>query len=105
MLFDMSTPRITRLLPRFANLHSKLSTLPTLLLPAWKECVAKTDLTERLIPRDVTTRWNSTYDMLAFVLEYRVPVDSFTAKREKRLLGTWNLAKRNGMWLSSLAKS
>ena len=42
----------------------------------------KTDLPERLIPRDVTTRWNSTYDMLAFVLEYCVAVDSFTAKRK-----------------------
>lgn len=64
------------------KLAFKIVNSTTLLLPAWKNCVAKANLSERVIPRDVTTRWNSTYDMLSFVLEYRVAVDSFTAKRE-----------------------
>jgi hypothetical protein len=55
----------------------------TLLLPSWKEYVAKEeDLTERIIPRDVTTRWNSTFDMLTFVLEYRHAIEKFTADRK-----------------------
>jgi hypothetical protein len=56
-----------------------------LLLPAWKEAVENQDLEERLIPRDVTTRWNSTYDMLTFVLEYRPVVEKFTADRKNEL--------------------
>jgi hypothetical protein len=33
------------------------------------------------MPRDVATRWNSTYDMLDFALEYRQAIDSMTAAR------------------------
>ena len=38
-------------------------------------------LKERLIPRDVVTRWNSTYNMLKFALAYRVVIDHITADK------------------------
>jgi hypothetical protein len=38
-----------------------------------------------MMPRDVSTRWNSTYDMLNFALEYRVPIDAITSDRELNL--------------------
>ena len=34
------------------------------------------------MPRDVTTRWNSTYDMIEFAVEYRAAIDSMTAARD-----------------------
>jgi hypothetical protein len=34
------------------------------------------------LPRDVTTRWNSTFDMLDFVLKYRVAIDGITDKHK-----------------------
>jgi len=34
------------------------------------------------MPRDVSTRWNSTYDMLAFAVKYRAAIDSMTAARD-----------------------
>lgn len=37
------------------------------------------------MPRDVTTRWNSTYDMLKFALEYRKAIDTLTADRQNEL--------------------
>jgi hypothetical protein len=37
------------------------------------------------MPRDVTTRWNSTYDMLKFALEYRKAIDILTADRQNEL--------------------
>ena len=37
------------------------------------------------MPRDVTTRWNSTYDMLSFALEYREAIDTLTADRRHEL--------------------
>jgi hypothetical protein len=38
-----------------------------------------------MMPRDVTTRWNSTYDMLDFAIEYRAALDIMTADRDMNL--------------------
>jgi hypothetical protein len=38
-----------------------------------------------MMPRDVTTRWNSTYDMLKFALEYREALDTITGEKEMKL--------------------
>ncbi|KAF9537059.1 hypothetical protein CPC08DRAFT_612058, partial [Agrocybe pediades] len=74
---------VRKVLVKIRKLAFKVINSTTLLLPAWKEAVADDDdLEDRLIPRDVTTRWNSTYDMLAFVLEYRGVVEKFTADRK-----------------------
>ncbi len=35
-----------------------------------------------MMPRDVSTCWNSTYDMLQFALQYRAAIDSMTAMRD-----------------------
>lgn len=37
------------------------------------------------MPRDVTTRWNSTYDMLEFALSFREALDMITGDREMKL--------------------
>lgn len=39
----------------------------------------------RLIPRDVKTRWNSTYDMLIVAKEYSAVIDKVTAQRDLKL--------------------
>jgi hypothetical protein len=36
------------------------------------------------MPRDVTTRWNSTYDMLVFAIEYRKAIDEISGDKEMR---------------------
>jgi hypothetical protein len=38
-----------------------------------------------MMPRDVATRWNSTYDMLVFASEYRAALDTMTADRDMNL--------------------
>ena len=37
------------------------------------------------MPRDVSTRWNSTFDMLEFALLYREALDDLTGIREMKL--------------------
>ena len=45
----------------------------------------KTPLPSRMMPRDVATRWNSTYEMLVFAYSYREALDKITANREMNL--------------------
>lgn len=54
----------------------------TLLLPQWYSTLASGGLPRRMMPRDVSTRWNSTFDMLHFALEHRSAIDTMTAKRD-----------------------
>ncbi|PPQ81292.1 hypothetical protein CVT26_015194 [Gymnopilus dilepis] len=54
----------------------------TILLPEWFRILRSQRLSERMMPRDVSTRWNSTYDMLDFALKYRAAIDAMTATRD-----------------------
>ena len=50
-----------------------------------------------MMPRDVRTCWNSTYDMLKFALTYRDAIDKITGERSLKLCdyelveGEWEL--------------
>ena len=43
------------------------------------------DLNIRIMPRDVCTRWNSTFDMLEFSLQYRPAIDAITDNRDMKM--------------------
>ncbi|KAJ7697117.1 ribonuclease H-like domain-containing protein, partial [Mycena metata] len=64
----------------FAIIHSS-----TVLLPQWRTVCQQLDLSPRLIPRDVATRWNSTYDMLEVAVEYREAIDTLVADKKTNL--------------------
>lgn len=69
----------------------------TILLPRWKEILEeiaaaeianpsnKKPLPVRIMPRDVSTRWNSTYEMLKFAYLYREAIDKITGERALKL--------------------
>ena len=57
----------------------------TVILPQWLIMLEDLKLDERMMPRDVTTRWNSTYDMLEFAVEYRSALNSITGNRDMKL--------------------
>ena len=57
----------------------------TLALPKWYDIIEDLGLYARIMPRDVATRWNSTYDMLEFATEYRAALDIMTADRDMNL--------------------
>jgi hypothetical protein len=64
----------------FKILHST-----TKLLPAWHDHLRELKLRDRIMPRDVATRWNSTFDMLDFALEYRKALDAISGDRDMDL--------------------
>jgi hypothetical protein len=39
----------------------------------------------RLIPHNVSTRWNSTFDMLKVAIEYRAPIDTLVGGRKNKM--------------------
>lgn len=57
----------------------------TIALPAWRDACKNLGIKPKLIPRDVVTRWNSTYDMLCMALRYRKPIDAVTADKALKL--------------------
>ena len=71
----------------------------TILLPAWDKLLSTYGLPPCMMPQDISTRWNSTFDMLKFAIRYRVAIDAMTAVREYDLrkyeMGSveWNIAK------------
>jgi hypothetical protein len=57
----------------------------TIILPRWYSNLDELELKSRIMPRDVTTRWNSMYDMLEFALKYREAIDIITGDRDMKL--------------------
>jgi hypothetical protein len=64
----------------FAIIH-----LTTIALPAWQEFCTSNGLRPRLIPHDVKTQWNSTYDMLKVAIEYHTAINDITADKSVKL--------------------
>ncbi|KAJ7346427.1 hypothetical protein DFH08DRAFT_701527, partial [Mycena albidolilacea] len=60
----------------FAIIHST-----TILLPSWRKLCTTHKHKECIIPRDVQTRWNSTYDMLRFAEQYCEVIDTITSNK------------------------
>ncbi|KAG2747580.1 hypothetical protein P692DRAFT_201668339, partial [Suillus brevipes Sb2] len=87
---DVSIKPLRHILVKLRKLAYKLIHSTTLLLPAWKTILEELKLGDRIMPRDVSTRWNSTFDMLEFALEYRQAIDAITDTR-KLGLGKYEL--------------
>jgi hypothetical protein len=55
---------------------------------------------EQMMPRDVTTRWNSTFDMLDFAVEHTEAIDNITGDRDMKLRqyelseDDWDMARK-----------
>ena len=62
----------------------------TSLLPRWTQLLqelaqeASDPLPIRMMPWDMATCWNSTYDMLEFALQYHKVIDGITGDRDMR---------------------
>jgi hypothetical protein len=56
---------------------------------------------ERVMPRDVTTRWNSTYDMLDFALDHKVPLSAMTSEASNKLR-TYELSEEEWGYVEEL---
>ncbi|TFK81778.1 hypothetical protein K466DRAFT_453724, partial [Polyporus arcularius HHB13444] len=76
---------IKLVLAKLRKLTFKIINSSTLLLPAWKKILKDLNLPEKMLPRDVKTRWNSTYDMASECLKYRAAIDRLCADQANGL--------------------
>ncbi|KAG2112271.1 uncharacterized protein F5147DRAFT_527450, partial [Suillus discolor] len=87
---------IRLLLVKLQKLATKIVHSTTILLPVWKGILEDLKLAQQIMPRDVSTRWNSTFDMLNFALQYRNAIDVIV---DKRKLGLGEYALEDGEWM------
>ncbi|KAI0653750.1 hypothetical protein C8Q70DRAFT_879145, partial [Cubamyces menziesii] len=80
--FEREVRPVKMVLVKMRRLAFKIVHSTTLIKPAWESICNEKGLGQRLIPRDVKTRWNSTYDMLQVALEYRTALDTVCSRRE-----------------------
>src|ERR1700720_3067685 len=101
-LFNSRLTEIKEYLPLSFSFSVSLAILhsTTLLLPLWFRTLGMLNLAERKMPRDVSTRWNSTYDMLDFAVGYQSAIDDMTGDKTTNLRkyelddGEWKIAEQ-----------
>jgi hypothetical protein len=88
---------MTKKFSQLRKLAFTIKNSTTVVLPEWlsilqkhvdaieKANTGKTPLSICMMPHDVVTRWNSTFNMLEFALLYRKPLDDLTNDREMKL--------------------
>ncbi|KIK76678.1 hypothetical protein PAXRUDRAFT_169128, partial [Paxillus rubicundulus Ve08.2h10] len=64
------------------NLAYKIIHSTTIVLPAWQCILKELKMSISLMPHDVLTHWNSTFDMLKYALKHRKAVDVVTQRRD-----------------------
>ncbi|KAF8266555.1 hypothetical protein EI94DRAFT_1459595, partial [Lactarius quietus] len=79
---DASIQPVRTMLVKLRKMAFTLNNSTTLLLPQWYNTVATHRLPCHMKLCDVSTSWNSTFDMLDFTLQYRPVIDMMTATQD-----------------------
>ena len=72
-------------MPKLWALTNTIKNLTTIILPQWLEKLDDLGLKVLMMPWDVSTRWNSTFDMLNFTLDYCVAINRITSNQDLNL--------------------
>jgi hypothetical protein len=79
------TAAVREMVTKLRRLSFSIVRSTTIALPAWRRYCRELGIKSRILPRDVVTRWNSTYYMLNFALQYRAVIDAMTADKILKL--------------------
>ncbi|SJL07249.1 uncharacterized protein ARMOST_10592 [Armillaria ostoyae] len=67
------------------KLSYKIIHSSTILLPEWRKIIDELKLAQKMLPRDVSTRWNSTFDMLDAAIAYKSAIKEITGDENNKL--------------------
>jgi hypothetical protein len=79
------TAAVHKVVTKLCRLSFAIVRSTTIALPAWRHYCKELKLKSRILPRNVVTRWNSTYYMLHFAVKYRTAIDAMTADKSLKL--------------------
>ncbi|KAF8523879.1 hypothetical protein BU17DRAFT_6007, partial [Hysterangium stoloniferum] len=80
--FETTILPVKLALVKLQNLAYKIIHLTTIVLPAWQGILKELKMSISLMPHDMSTHWNSTFDMLKYVLKHQKAVDTVTQQRD-----------------------
>ena len=72
----------------------------TIILPQWFAILQDLKVAKCIIPRDVRTQWNSTFDMLNFAVQHITAINTITGNRDMKLRqyelseNDWDMARK-----------
>jgi len=72
-------------MPQLCKLAYAIKNSSTLALPEWFCILDKLSLDARMMPCDVYTHWNATYNMLDFAYEYKEAINQITDRHKMKL--------------------
>ena len=70
---------------QLCTLTNAIKNSSTILLPQWNATLEVLGLNVHIMPCDVSTCWNSTFDMLDFAINYCTALDAMTSNRDLSL--------------------
>ncbi|KAF8219771.1 hypothetical protein L208DRAFT_1337857 [Tricholoma matsutake] len=73
------------LLTKLQKVAFAIKNSTTIILPRWFPILQDLELTELMIPRDVSTQWNLTFDMLDFTIEHITAINAITSNCDMKL--------------------
>ncbi|KAF8958809.1 hypothetical protein BDZ97DRAFT_1667996 [Flammula alnicola] len=76
---------IRLMLTKLRTLTNAIKNSSTIVLSQWLAKLEDLGLNVRMMPRDVSTCWNSTFDMLDFAINYCVAINALTSNRDLNL--------------------
>jgi hypothetical protein len=72
-------------MPQICKLAFAIKNSNTLTLPQWYWILEALSLNAQVMPHDVHTCWNATYDMLDFAYQYKWPINKITDINKMKL--------------------
>jgi hypothetical protein len=72
-------------MPQLRKLMYAIKNSSTLALPEWFRILDELSLDAHMMPRNVWTHWNATYDVLDFAYEYKDAINQITDRRNMKL--------------------
>ncbi|KAF5356700.1 hypothetical protein D9758_013728 [Tetrapyrgos nigripes] len=85
---------VQQVVVKFQKTSYKIINSPTGLLPEWRHILHEEKQPQTVIPRDVTTRWNSSCDMIEYCIEKKKYYRAITSEDLENGLQQYALTKR-----------